>query len=124
MTYDLSPRWTFGATWTYATGDLNTVPLAVYFIDRRLVYDYGNAINNYRVPAYHRMDVSATLKGKSNKTFQSSWNFSIFNVYNRYNPYIIFLDDESEYDKGIFKIQAKQISLFPFLPSVTWNFRF
>jgi hypothetical protein len=124
LSYELNKRWTFGATWVYATGDLNTVPLAVYFINGQIVYDYGNTINNYRIPAYHRLDIAATLKGKSTKKYKSSWSFSVFNIYNRKNPYIIYFDDQSNYEKGTFKIQAKQISLFPILPSVTYNFSF
>jgi hypothetical protein len=124
LTFELNKRWTFGATWVYATGDLNTVPTSVYFINGRIVYDYGNSINNYRMPPYHRLDVAATLKSKSTKKYKSSWNFSVFNVYNRWNPYIIYFDDQSEYEKGTFKIQAKQVSLFPILPSVTYNFNF
>ena len=46
----------------------------------------------------------------------------MFNVYNRYNPYIIYFDTKSE--NGTIEIQAKQISLFPIIPSVTWNFKF
>jgi hypothetical protein len=124
LAYDLNERWTFGSTWVYATGNLNTIPLAAYFINGRLTYDYGNTIYNFRLPSYHRMDISATLRNKPSKKFRSSWTFSVFNVYNHWNPYIIYFADESEYDKGIFKIQAKQISLFPILPSVTYNFSF
>jgi len=124
LAYDFNDRWTFGATWVYATGDLNTIPLSVYFVNGRIVYDYGKTIYNYRMPPYHRMDVSATLRNKSTKKFRSSWTFSVFNVYDRYNPYIIYLNDESDYTKGIFKIQAKQVSLFPIIPSVTYNFSF
>jgi hypothetical protein len=70
------------------------------------------------------MDVSATLKSKPGKKFDSSWNFSIFNVYNRYNPYIIYFDTAVDADDGTVTIAAKQISLFPIIPSVTWNFKF
>lgn len=124
LIYELNKRWTFGATWVYATGDLNTIPLSVYFIDGRIVYDYGNQINNYRLPAYHRLDISATLNVKRKKKFESSWNFSIFNLYNRANPYLIYFDDISNYDNKVFGVQAKQISLFTILPSVTYNFKF
>jgi hypothetical protein len=124
LTYELNRKWTFGATWVYATGDLNTVPTSVYFINGRIVYDYGNSINNFRVPPYHRLDIAATLVGINTKKYKSSWNFSVFNVYNRYNPYIIYFDDQSQYEKGVYKIQARQVSLFPILPSVTYNFSF
>ncbi len=123
LVYELNKRWTFGATWVYATGNLNTFPVRLYFLSNgNIVEDYGNERNNYRLTPYHRLDISATLYGKKTKKFQSSWNFSIFNVYNRYNPYIIYF--ESTYEKNSITIQAKQISLFPLLPSVTYNFNF
>ncbi|MFM8432057.1 MAG: TonB-dependent receptor domain-containing protein, partial [Bacteroidota bacterium] len=123
MSYDLSKRWNFGATWVYATGNLNTFPERLFLLsDGKIVEDYGGQRNNYRLPAYHRLDISATLKGKPGKKFDSSWNFSVFNVYNRYNPYIIYFDTSFEGDKV--SIAAKQISLFPIIPSVTWNFHF
>lgn len=87
-----------------------------------IVEDYGGQRNNYRIAPYHRADISVTLKGKEHKRFESSWNFSVFNVYNRYNPYIIYFDNKVE--NGVVTIQAKQISLFPIIPSVTYNFKF
>ena len=87
-----------------------------------IVEDYGGQRNNYRLAPYHRMDISATLKGKSTKRFESSWNFSVYNVYNRFNPYIIYFD--KAYSEGTIQISAKQISLFPIIPSVTYNFKF
>lgn len=123
LVYELNSRWTFGSTWVYATGSLVTLPLSRYFIDNRIVYEYGER-NGYRMSAYHRLDISATLKGKKHKRYESSWNFSVFNVYNRANPYFIYFDDTSDYEKGVLSVQAKQVSLFPVLPSVTYNFKF
>ncbi|MFN8165258.1 MAG: hypothetical protein U0X76_03565 [Bacteroidia bacterium] len=124
LTYDLNPKWTFGATWVYATGNLNTFPERLYLMSNGdIVEDYGGQRNNYRLPAYHRMDISATLHVKKHARWESSWNFSIFNVYNRYNPYIIYFDKAYNTDGNIV-IEAKQISLFPLIPSVTYNFKF
>jgi hypothetical protein len=123
LSWDATKRWTFGATWVYATGNLNTFPQRLYFLSNGdIVEDYGGQRNNYRMAPYHRMDVSATLKGKETKKFKSSWNFSVFNVYNRYNPYIIYFD--KTFNEDVITIEAKQISLFPIIPSVTWNFAF
>lgn len=123
LSYDISKRWTLGATWVYATGNLNTFPERVFVLSNGdVLEDYGGQRNNYRLAPYHRMDVSATLKGKPHKRYESSWNFAIFNVYNRYNPYIIYFDKTYSSDK--ITIQAKQISLFPLIPSVTYNFKF
>ncbi len=122
-TYNISTRWTIGATWVYATGNLNTFPERLYVLSNgHVLEDYGGQRNNYRLPAYHRLDVSATLNGRPNKKFDSSWNFSIFNVYNRYNPFIIYFD--TSYQDNTVTIAARQISLFPIIPSVTWNFKF
>jgi hypothetical protein len=79
--------------------------------------------------AYHRMDISATYTCKKKKLFkrlpyQNSWNFSVYNVYNRHNPYFIFFANEGSIQEGNLKVTAKQVSLFPILPSVTWNFNF
>ena len=123
LSYDISKRWTLGATWVYATGNLNTFPERVFVLSNGdILEDFGGQRNNYRLAPYHRMDVSATLKGKPHKRYESSWNFAIFNVYNRYNPYIIYFDKTYSADK--ITIQAKQISLFPLIPSVTYNFKF
>ena len=123
LTRQMGTRWILGATWEYSTGNLNTFPQRLYLLsDGNIVQDYGGERNNYRLPAYHRLDFSATLKNKPGRKYESSWNFSVFNVYNRYNPYIIYFDTKSE--NGTIEIQAKQISLFPIIPSVTWNFKF
>jgi hypothetical protein len=78
---------------------------------------------------YHRADVSATYTCKPKKIFgrlpyQSSWNFSVYNLYNRKNPYFIYFDTDGSIATGDLSVVAKQVSLFPILPSVTWNFSF
>ena len=123
MVYDLGSKWTFGATWVYSTGNLVTLPSARYFIDDRIVYEYGER-NGYRLAPYHRLDISVTMHVKKRKNFESSWNFSVYNLYNRANPYFIYFDDTSDYASGRFSVQAKQVSLFPVLPSLTYNFKF
>ncbi len=154
MSYDLNKKWTFSAVWVYATGNAITVPASYYFIDGNFVTEYGDR-NAFRMPAYHRLDLSATLtpdkakhlarkkerltkryerKGRDVanmhyprkwlKDYEQSWNFSIFNAYNRHNPYIVyFTTTGSAYDKSL-QVKAKQVYLFPILPSVTWNFKF
>jgi len=97
--------------------------LRVYVLSNGdILEDYGGERNNYRLPAYHRLDVSATLKGKPRKRYESSWTFAVFNVYNRYNPYIIYFN--KVFNENSVTIEAKQISLFPLIPSVTYNFKF
>jgi hypothetical protein len=122
--YRINDHWTLGATFVFQTGIAFTLPESKYFIEGNIITHY-NGINEQRLPAYHRLDVAATYEGRKDRWFQSGWNFSVYNVYNRMNPYFIF----TKYD-GVFlqdpqiTIQAQQVSLFPIIPSVTWNFKF
>jgi hypothetical protein len=87
---------------------------------------YGDR-NGYRMDPYHRVDISATLtpqRKKEGKRLNGHWVFSIYNVYNRANPYFIFFAAEGSVAEGNLQINAKQVSLFPILPSFTWNFKF
>ncbi|HXC03468.1 MAG TPA: TonB-dependent receptor, partial [Bacteroidia bacterium] len=121
-TYTLSPRWTFSAVWVYGTGNAVTLPVARYFIDGTVVSEYS-ARNALRMAPYHRLDISATWTLKKTKRLEHSLNFSVFNVYNRMNPYFIYFDSSGSLQQGNLTIQAKQVSLFPILPSVTYNFK-
>jgi hypothetical protein len=58
------------------------------------------------------------------KNFKSNWNFSVYNLYNRMNPYFIYFGSEGQLQNGVIQVKAYQVSLFPVLPSVTWNFEF
>lgn len=121
--YQLSERWDLSSTFVYATGQATTIVESFYVIGGQLQTDYGPR-NGYRMPAYHRYDVSATLKNKPGKKYESSWNFSIYNVYSRKNPYFIYTTWEGDFAYGAVDVQAKQVSIFPIIPSVTWNFKF
>ncbi|MES2589453.1 MAG: TonB-dependent receptor [Bacteroidota bacterium] len=136
--YKLNERWTFGAVFIYATGNTLTLPSSWYVQDQDLLFHYGSR-NSTRMADYHRLDLSATLYDKPtkkhtdektgettevNKRFRSNWSFSIYNVYNRANPYFLYVDNDGELLKGDFKITVKQVTLFPIIPSVTWNFEF
>lgn len=128
VVYDLSEHWTFGTVFVYGTGNAITLPVSRYIIEGQIVSDYGPR-NSFRMAPYHRLDISATYTCKPKKLFhrlpyQSNWNFSVYNVYNRHNPYFIFFDNEGSIQEGNLKVVAKQVSLFPILPSITWNFSF
>jgi hypothetical protein len=118
--YQASPKWTFSATWVYYTGNAVTWPNGKYTVDGMTAFYYTER-NAYRMPPYHRLDVGATLLKKKRKKFESSWTFSIYNVYARENPYsIVFQNDPNNENKT----QALQYSLFRIIPSATYNFKF
>jgi hypothetical protein len=121
--YNLSKRWTFSAVFVYATGDATTPTIARYFIQQNLITEYGDR-NSFRLPSYHRLDISFAYQGKKTEKYESSWNFSIYNVYNHQNPYFIYPNQTGSIATGDLKIQEKQVSLFPILPSISWNFKF
>ena len=121
-TYNLSSKWKLGAVFVYSTGNATTIPEKFYFVNGVLTQEYSK-INAYRLPAYHRLDFAATYTPtpKKKHKYTSNWVFSIYNVYNRKNPYFIYFDQTGSLAGGDLKIQGKQVSLFPILPSVTWN---
>ena len=122
-TYKFNEKWTVSAVFVYATGNTATLPVARYFISGEVVNEYGER-NSYRMEPYHRLDFSITYFRKKKKNVQSSWNFSVYNAYNRHNPYFIYFDYDGEIETGSFVTQAKQVSLFPIIPSISWNFKF
>ena len=114
--YDLSERWNLSAVWVYYTGNAVTFPGGNYWIDNRLV-PYYTERNGYRMPAYHRLDLSATWKIGE----RSSLDFSIYNVYDRMNAWAIYFR-QNRTDPT--KTEAVQITLFPIIPSITYNFNY
>jgi outer membrane receptor for ferrienterochelin and colicin len=123
LSYELSPRWTFSSTFIYGSGQNFTPVRSLYVISGELIQEYGPR-NSVRTPDYHRLDLSAvfTPKPDSAKRFTSSWSFSVYNVYNRRNPFFIYYDLEFNQGAGTAAATAFQVSLFPIIPSVTWNF--
>jgi len=118
--YDLNDRWSFSGTWVYYTGNAVTFPSGKYAIEGKTV-SYYTERNGYRMPPYHRLDLSATCTGKKKRKFQSSWNFSIYNVYARKNAYAINFEPD---ENNPTQTNAVRLSLFSIIPSITYNFKF
>ena len=114
---------TFGAVFVYATGNSLTLPVGRYVFEGNVVNEYGPR-NWYRMIPYHRADISVTIHGKEHKRYKSSWNFAIYNVYSRANPYFLYFNTDIDVEKQTLDTKAYQVSLFPILPSITWNFSF
>lgn len=117
--YNFHPKWTASANFVFYTGDAVSFPSGRYEVDGVQV-PYYTERNGYRFPNYHRMDLGVTWMVKKTKRFESSWNFSVYNVYGRENPYIINFEENE--DTG--QVEAVQFSLFKAIPSVSYNFRF
>lgn len=121
--YDLNDRWNFSANFAYATGVATTFPNARFVWNGITApHNTEELRNNYRVPAYHRLDVSATLQGRKTEKFQHEWVFSIYNVYARRNPFTIYFQQNEDMPQNT---EAVRLSIFgTILPSVTFNFKF
>jgi len=123
--YNLNERWKLSANFVYGTGNATTLPQRFYLMGGILSQEYSR-INAYRLPAYHRLDVSAVYTPMRNqkRKWKTEWVFSVYNLYSRQNPYFIYFDQEGNPVNGDLKVQAKKVSIFPIIPSVTWNFKF
>ncbi len=124
--YTHSKRWKFSATFVYGSGNAATLPQRFYFVNGVLTQEYSR-INEYRLPSYHRLDLAAIHSPKRNDTrnkWKTEWVFSVYNVYSRQNPYFIYFDQEGSLANNNLKVQGKQVSIFPIIPAVTYNFKF
>lgn len=123
--YEATKKWSFGATFTFMTGTPASFPTSKYIWQGNAIpHNYYDERNGYRIPASHRLDLSATLQNKHAlfKRGESEWVFSVYNVYNRKNPFSVYVR-QNEDDPS--KTEAVQYSIFAsFLPSVTYNFKF
>lgn len=118
--YELNEKWSLSAAWVYYTGNAVTYPSGKYGIEGKQV-PYYTERNGYRAPDYHRLDLGAVCKLKDTKKFYSELSFSLYNAYGRENAYMIQFKPKEE-DPS--KMTVYQYSLFKFVPSISWNFRF
>ncbi len=127
-TYALNLRWTLSGVFVFNTGSAYTLPVgrfpAAYgpslFEGNYYVYERRN---NQRLPAYHRLDVSAVRRMQKRlfgRGVQTEWVFGLYNVYSRLNPYFVYLRVDPATDQP----QGRQVSLLPIVPSVSFNLKF
>ncbi|WP_276964066.1 TonB-dependent receptor [Chryseobacterium sp.] len=119
-TYQLNPKWSFSGLFVYSTGNAVTFPTGKYELNGQTIFQYSNR-NADRMPAYHRMDLSATYEPSTNKRFRGSWTFGIYNLYGRENAYTINFEDNPDRPGTT---RAMQTSLFRWVPNITYNFKF
>ncbi|RDV10702.1 TonB-dependent receptor [Pontibacter diazotrophicus] len=135
--HQLTEKLSIGGSWQYHTGFVTTLPAASYKAYNEPVryegysgnsnienVDYLGERNNYRMPAYHRLDLSLTHT-KKKKWGERSWNISVYNAYNRKNPFFLRLSRSLGSNvSGIPTRGLYQVSLFPVLPSFSYGFKF
>lgn len=119
--YELSPKWSFNSNFVFQTGQPTNYPIGQFEIQGLSVPYYGPR-NAERLPAYHRLDLSATLTPAKNKDrkWQAEWVFSIYNAYNRRNAASISFRRNTDTRDN----EAVRTSIFGIVPAVTYNFKF
>ncbi len=123
LSYDITPRINVSANWIYNTGQPVTYPDGKMSYGNVLIPVYSGERNTYRYPDYHRLDLSATFKGKEHRRlpWRGEWNISVYNAYGRKNTWAIMFVEESD-NPGT--MQTQMVYLFSIVPSVTYNFYF
>lgn len=133
MNYELGWRWTLGANWTYYTGSAFSSPTGFFLYNGLESPIYGQK-NNDRLPNYHRLDLSATMKLNKDqiKKYRHELTLSLFNAYGRKNTLFVNYN-KAETTPGDFEIPANlldknrltsQTHLFQFTPALSYSFRF
>jgi hypothetical protein len=141
--YEINKKITLSATWIYGTGNALTLPLSSYtgvadnFYNRsvqgvassklwrgRQVSEYGEK-NSFRAEPYHRMDIAIQFH-KKKKRHERTWEFGVYNAYNRRNPFFYDIGETKTTEGSVTttKTTLKRYSLFPVLPSFSYNFKF
>ena len=118
--YTINTKWSVSGVFVYNTGDAVTFPTGKYAFQGQTLYQYASR-NANRMPDNHRLDISVTYDKKRKKKIQESWNFSLYNVYGRENAYRITFQDDPN---NLSRTQIIQTSLFRWVPSITYQFKF
>ncbi len=128
LNYKINDGFNISGTWVYGTGQAVTLPLARYrnvgLSDRNGVGGIESYVNIYegknrfRMRPYHRLDIGVNFR-KDTDWGERTWSFSLYNAYNRQNPYYYFFRSNADGSRDL-----KQFSLFPVLPSASFSFKF
>ncbi|WP_308991754.1 TonB-dependent receptor [Mariniflexile litorale] len=119
--YELSKKWTFSSNLVFQTGRPVTYPNTQYSYEGLSIAGYSNR-NEDRLPAYHRLDLSATYtpKAMENRKWKGEWVFGVYNAYNRKNAASISFGQNEVTGQN----EATRLSIFGMIPSITYNFKF
>jgi hypothetical protein len=124
-TYKVNKKIKLSANWIYTTGNSITAPLATYagFAFDMVGYIYYGQMNAYRTKPIHRLDIGVQLF-KKRKKIESFWDFSIYNAYNRQNPFYYSVETLQNQQQQVTKYLLRSRALFPIIPSISYNFKF
>ena len=117
ITHKFNDRVDVGIVWVYGTGNAVTLGLERYQGFQGDI-THVESRNNYRMPAYHRLDLGVNLH-KKKKWGEQTWSFGVYNAYNRQNPFFLNFGFDNNNNRVL-----KQYSLFPILPSFNYSFKF
>jgi hypothetical protein len=115
-------RFEMGANWVFSTGNAISLPVAYYYdpsTQRNI--DIYTARNNFRMPNYHRLDLSMRFI-REKKTHQRIWTFSVYNAYNHFNPFFIYKGEDLAGNSN--EIIFREFAVFPIVPSFSYQFKF
>jgi outer membrane receptor for ferrienterochelin and colicin len=131
MSYKQSEKIDFGLTWVYSSGNNITVAGSHYFTMSGIIYNtfqgimtpipagyYGHR-NNYQMPSYHRLDLGINFHKEKTRGIRT-WSISVYNAYCRLNPFYV----DVYYNTLNGTTSLKQVTMFPIIPSVSYNFKF
>ena len=124
--YQISRRWRLSGNFVLSSGRPTTLPEQKFtYGDQQIVY-YSDR-NEYRMPSYHRFDISITVDEnlKRKRSWKGSWTFSIYNLYGRKNPYSVYYQRNTKNiaENGLYGLYKFSIIGIP-VPSLTYNFSF
>ncbi len=131
LTYQRNAKVSFSASWMYGTGNAITLGVArypAYSENRRRSFYWQNDIevyegrNGYRMRSYHKLDFGVSFHKKKKRT-ERDWNISVYNAYNRQNPFYYFVDYDYGRGTGDQRV-LKQMSLFPLIPAASYTVKF
>lgn len=134
LTYKFNEHIDASASWVFSSGNTATLPMqdidpSEEGTEQQYPYYYNYEVpyvssrNNYRMPNYHRMDVSVNFHKKLRRG-KRTINISIYNVYNHQNPYLVYESYAYDFRTGNDTRVLKQLSIFPILPSISYNWTF
>lgn len=110
--------------WVFNTGNATTLPVAAYRDINNNIIDVYTDRNSFRLPPYHRLDVGIRFIKLKKKERERIWTINIFNAYNRLNTFFIYRDDQYNFTTGVSTTKFTQATLFPILPSISYQFKF